>query len=93
MLYPSFAFIKCGLSVRALRDDDTRDAPRPVDRFLAHRTVHRLRRQPLLAPHAHRQVVARHVQHAALLVHAHDAKVAVVGGVDAGLVSLLRGFL
>ena len=41
---------------------------------------------------AHRQVVARHVQHAALLVHAHDAEVAVVGGVDAGLLGLVGGF-
>ena len=38
-------------------------------------------------------MVARHVQHAALLVHAHDAEVAVVGGVDAGLVGLVGGFL
>ena len=76
-----------------LRHHDPHDAPRPVDRLLAHRTRHRRRRQPLLAPHAHRQVVARHVQHAALLVHAHDAEVAVVGGVELGLVGLVGGFL
>ena len=38
-------------------------------------------------------MVARHVQHAALLVHAHDAEVAVVGGVELGLLGLVGGFL
>ena len=76
-----------------LRHHDPHDAPRPVDWLLAHRTRHRRCRQPLLAPHAHRQVVARQVQHAALLVHAHDAEVAVVGGVEFGLVGLVGGFL
>ena len=38
-------------------------------------------------------MIARHVQHAALLVHAHDAEVAGVSGVVSGLLGLLCGLL
>ena len=49
----------------------------PVDRLVAIRARQRRRLDVRVALHAHHQVVARHVQAAALVVHAHHAEVAV----------------
>ena len=74
-----------------------------IDRRVAHRAARLGRRHDdvRVALHAHHQVVARHVQAAALVVHAHHAEVAIgivivvvdvaggVGGVVVGELLLL----
>ena len=74
-----------------LSDHHAHQTPLPVDLRVAHRARLRCRHDPRVALSAHRQVVARHVQAAALVVHAHHAEVLVCHGIIDGGLLLLRG--